>query len=1142
MPMKRIFALMAATILILPSCTREMTTPVESTFTLNARIDNGDETKTLYKESGNKAILHWVKQDQIKFIVYNRNSYSANFYRFIAQNDGTEARFVLATTIDYNSWTPSGYAVYPTSLGISGTKDAYKVSLPATYTVSGTDMTKGFIPMIGAAQPGNPNDYVFKAAVGVLRITLTDLHPDARKLTLKTSSDKLSGTFSLDAENGLLMSSASGTVGHSITVNFDRQTAGSTLTVYMPVPVGSISAGAVLEVQREDGSALMATAPTVRDLAVGRGQLIKLPPIQVESWSPIGTGQFIDFDAFDDGLYVSGIIEQSTLDQHRYRMAGPYQAFLDKAGNEGKKVLFAEGPDAYLYFTLEDGYVLFNKHATGMAYKDSAEERSVSHPGTSGVNYWNSRVIKTDGTAPANIQLAPYSLSSSEWGLYTDETENPRMEIVFPGATPMLTDGYAQTATASYNGGKVYVEMADARITAVKVKAAASLAEGVVSLEAGTADLTFTEAGNQSLPLADGEYHLVYKVETDGHGYTYKDGGSFESNPADPALTDHWLTIFTDKSYSELKAGVTQSDIDAKKALAETPDLATWVAEPLLNGTYDSKEKLFRIHSYEPYSDPMLCQALLTDPYSSLNNPTGIEVSSGQTIQVCVDQIPEGQLVALDIYGDTSDGYTPNYGGYGMKSQGYTQRILLNEGLNTASITADGMLYVTNIIPQATPLQPNTTPLSKYKNVKVHILPGSGTVQGYFDPALHSDETGAALLAACTYKYFMVKGRLCSFLFHTEQLKSLPAANIRAGLGQWDSIVGWQFELMGMDQVDWFNDHMLVISSTQSGVYLNESDRRVEVSAGGLAGAVSIAPTDWGKAHEVGHANQAAICWKSNTESSNNLFSNYCRMKLGGASYYVDLFSRGSAISVLADSYAAGEPWATMGPGNYMNEDTEIHMRMFWQLWNYYHNCGYKTDFYPRLFSYLRKHPLPNRFQTRIRSGVSEAPGAAQLMFYEACCDVVQEDLTEFFETWGFFRLIDEPYSQYGTSQYTVTQAMVDASKARVAAKNLPRAKPIQYLEDRGQAGSTLYSQMGYFTQFTGAAATVSSPTAMVNGLQVTVSGCANAVAVEMREGESADGALLFFSNLYSFTLPQTLTGNSLWAVQADGTRVKVAN
>ncbi len=740
---------MAVAILLLPSCMKqqEQETP---TFTLNARIDADNETKTLYKESGNKALLHWVKNDQFKFVVYNVNNSSANFYRFIAQNDGQEARFLLSGTFG-SSWARSGYAVYPVSLAISGVKDAYKVTLPAQYTVSGTDMTRGLVPMIGAAQTGNENNYVFKAAVGVLKITLTQLHPDARKLALKTSSDNLSGVFSLDAENGLLMSTASGSVGHSITVAFDEQVSGSTLTVYMPVPVGTLSAGAVFEIQNAEGTALTTTSPTVRDLTVGRGQLIQLPSIQVEGWDSIGTGQYMDFEAFDDGLYVSAELEQSRLDPNRYRMASPYQTFLNKTGNADKKVLFAEGPDEYFYFTTEDGYVTFQQHATGLAYNNGAEERSVAHPGTADVNYWNSRVIQLNGSAPANIQLAPYSVSSSEWGLYTDRTESPCIEIVFPGATPMLVQGYAESVNASYGDGAVQVEMADAHISAVKVKAASSLAEAVSSLEAGSADLTFTEAGSQNIVLADGNYRLVCKVETQDHGYTYKDFGSFESNPEDPALTDHWLTLFTDKSYSELKAGVTQSDIDAKKALAETPDLATLVAEPLLNDTYDATEKLFRIHSYEPYSDPLLCQALLTDPYTALNNPTGIEVSSGQTIQVCVDQIPDGQKVALDIYGDTTDGYTPNYGGYGMNSTGYTQRILLNAGLNTAEITADGMLYVTNIISQPTSLQPNTTPLSQYKNVKVHILPGSGTVQGYFDPAIHTDEIGAALLAACTY-------------------------------------------------------------------------------------------------------------------------------------------------------------------------------------------------------------------------------------------------------------------------------------------------------------------------------------------------------------------------------------------------------
>lgn len=102
-----------------------------------------------------------------------------------------------------------------------------------------------------------------------------------------------------------------------------------------------------------------------------------------------------------------------------------------------------------------------------------------------------------------------------------------------------------------------------------------------------------------------------------------------------------------------------------------------------------------------------------------------------------------------------------------------------------------------------------------------------------------------------------------------------------------------------------------------------------------------------GPAHEIGHIHQKAINWPGCTESSNNLFSNYVLYKLG------KYCSRGSELFHLADArFVEGQAWFDMGNPHHMNEDTEIHMRMYWQLWNYYHRCGYNENFGKRFSNY----------------------------------------------------------------------------------------------------------------------------------------------------------------------------------------------
>ncbi len=648
------------------------------------------------------------------------------------------------------------------------------------------------------------------------------------------------------------------------------------------------------------------------------------------------------------------------------------------------------------------------------------------------------------------------------------------------------------------------------------------------------------QTANLSTPIENATWIKIEILDGDPESVNYTDGKYISCAEAEFYNTNRgevndWIRkIFTDLSCSELRDGVTKKDIIQMNAVS--PYLATNVAMPLLNGTYSEDEKDFRIHSYEPYSDNRVNLALVTRIYSAMDNPTGIEVTAGKDIVVCVDQIPAGQTVSLAVYGERAGGEGPNYGGGGT-AEGYDQNTVLVAGVNNVRIQANGMAYVMNTVTQKDPRNPDTTPISAYKNVKVHILPGCGTVQGYYDPSRHSEAKYKELLNRCTYKYFMIKGKKVSFLFHTNQLRSDFPNSFLSGSQAWDDILSWQHELMGLDKKTWFNNHMMAVTTTNG--YMDASHRRVQFgiqTVGNIGSREALLANEggWGPCHEMGHVNQQAINWCSSTESSNNLFSNYCVMRLAGDSYYKTVWSRGKGIGALASDYAARRPWALLGDGSYQNEDPELHMRMNWQLWNYFHNCGFKPDFWPELFEYLRQHPLPGEMSTSLGRDKDD-PGLAQLEFYEACCAVSGYDLTEFFDAWGFFIPIDQQYTQYYTVLYRVTEAMINASKARVRDMKLPKAAPMQYLEDRSSE-----CDMGYWETYRDKVAITKTPTATVSGTSVTVNNCDQAVAVELRRGSDASGQLLYFSNRYNFTSPVAVSGNSLWAVQADGARIKI--
>lgn len=590
------------------------------------------------------------------------------------------------------------------------------------------------------------------------------------------------------------------------------------------------------------------------------------------------------------------------------------------------------------------------------------------------------------------------------------------------------------------------------------------------------------------------------------------------------SLNEAMLKVFTDLSCSELKPGVTRSEITELYGLSAF--IAQQAAVRLMENNYDEFEYGFRVQSYKPYSDNDLNNSLLTKKYTRMDNPTGIEVKTGDRLIVCVDKVPAGQSLSLAVYGEAADGYSANYGGTWPDNANETvdQEVTLSAGMNTIEITAPGMCYVMNT---ARPLTANS------EAVKVHILPDCGNVQGYFDLERHqTDEKYVELLSRCSYKYFVAKGRKMIFNFHTVQLRADAPNGIRSGLEAWDDIVSWQQELMGIDKCDYFNNHIVAVSSTNPSAYMDASNRRVNFSATTALFKIItreqlLAEEDntWGPAHELGHVNQGAINWKSTTESSNNLFSNYAIYKMGKYG------SRGDALSELALSFSFAEPWAQMGSSTHQNEDTELHMRMNWQLWNYYHRCGFKPDFFPTLFQMLRDDPLPSEYSSK------DDPGASQLKFAEKVCDAAKEDLTEFFEVWGFFRPIDVDYEQYGTARYLVTDEMIAATKARIAAKNYPKAAPVQYIEDRTTKGNTRYCDMGYYTTFQSKTKITKTPKFTLSGRTYTVTDCDQAVAVELRKTNS--DVLVYFSNLATFTVPEKadISNVSVYAVQADGER-----
>lgn len=611
---------------------------------------------------------------------------------------------------------------------------------------------------------------------------------------------------------------------------------------------------------------------------------------------------------------------------------------------------------------------------------------------------------------------------------------------------------------------------------------------------------------------------VKFEVHSGKNGYVSCDEMQFFKKNKKNTLEEQLLTVFTDITCSEIKPDVTQEQIEA------LPEFFIQTASALKDDSYNKWEKEFRIREYCPYSSAdEWADKLMTRKYGDLDNPTGIYVNEGDEVVVLVGDT-HGQSISIQNIGEeTSKGYAQT----SVNGDIYP----LKEGVNKLTAKQTGMLFVmynTNI------QNPDAQP------IKIHIPLGGGKVCGFFSLKEHqTNEKYKELIDKADYKYFCVIGNAIILYFHHKQLKAAVPYDILSSIELWDNMIQWQQELMGIEDVHpkQMNNHIFAISP--EGGYMWASEGRIgfvyTVLGDILRKSYLMASRNsWGPAHEIGHVHQGAINWASTTESSNNLFSNYTIYKFG------QNCSRGTELAV--PEYAANvkkatlvfrrcvenKAWCDFGT-DYQGEDPEMHARMNWQLWNYYHRCGYNPQFFPTLFKLMRE----NRVST-------QDPGENQMMYARMACRAANENLTDFFERWGFFVPISMKVNQYGTYNYIVTDAMIKETKEFM--KQLPAPKhAFYYLEDRkkGDPGlDTTPPDVGYFTQFAEDMKITKQITYTISGHQVNVQNGEQAVAFEIKENDN----LKYFGTSFQFEIPNTISPDrvKLYAVQADGVRIEM--
>ncbi len=539
---------------------------------------------------------------------------------------------------------------------------------------------------------------------------------------------------------------------------------------------------------------------------------------------------------------------------------------------------------------------------------------------------------------------------------------------------------------------------------------------------------------------------------------------------------------------------------------AEVQNMVINIKNEWKNEFNQEMSKRFRVQNYKVYtrcSDENKVAGPKTKwvatQMSDMNNPTGIWTDALQLMYVFVEgDIPEG--TTLKIAGASGSQITQIWDWDGVE---------LHKGMNILYCGTD----YTNQWIMYTCQANYEKPLSEYPDIKIHIE--GGEVIGYCD-VRGKDETAAnneyestfvnakkllahkegidydneksKLYEAQRKINFNVVGERGVMVFPLECYDQIWSDRqwgqtsygykIYKSMKFYDNVLKWEWDAMGwQDDVEDGNTHEVEYLVPGGGekawpTYVNckaptmmlfegknpysgnsytcmPSIGAVESSYNGERANFDV----WCVGHESGHNVQHTINLPSSMESSNNYFSNLITYMYGHR------LSRGwnfnSNLQYVENKII------------FSQRDISITLRMYYNLWLYYHRAGYNKQFTTKLHKLLRDDRMKfggeGWYQGEKYGGDRGTADNSWLKFYEKACEAAGEDLTEYFRLWGFFIPTDQAggdVAKIGNDYYAFcgdysnyyikcTQKMIDDAIARVKAKKYPVNKQILFIEDR---------------------------------------------------------------------------------------------
>ena len=499
-------------------------------------------------------------------------------------------------------------------------------------------------------------------------------------------------------------------------------------------------------------------------------------------------------------------------------------------------------------------------------------------------------------------------------------------------------------------------------------------------------------------------------------------------------LNEKLQQFFEDYACTQLKANYkTMGEAEFKAALnaQDLPQSLIEMALRVKSDTWNDKnadankyEKYFRIQEYQAYSHPQKWandnKLMPTNfgQYSQLTNPTGIT-------------IPEKELVLLFVNNDTPEKcFLQAELVQGKNKTGTTFN--LHKGVNTIYANELSHLYINYMMDDV------NLKYTELPKIRIHVE--GGRANGYFDATKMKNEDWNKLRDLKQYGFFnddviRLKSK------HTIHSLSLSGVEEQQKQGNWiyngvdKGITGvlekwdWVHEIeqdffrpeqfAGRFNCLMFNTDAAGLYAFPYGTFIGTVSTTFSYKEWAKGGQYDDGGNLWAVVHETGHHYQKLFNLARCLESSNNLWSN------------IALWKRGASVSRLQ---APQKLFNRFNNKNYSWLDMDLgdRTRMYWQLWLYYVELGHKPNFFKDLFAKFRENPI----------NFSNAK-TDYLRFAQYCSEIAQEDLTEFFDFYGFFNKVgnnvtykynDDFYDKaYGGATINISQEDIDACKTAMA-------------------------------------------------------------------------------------------------------------